>query len=213
MVIFDCDGVLVDSESITNTVLSQMLSELGFTISVDASMRLFNGGSLESVIRHVEARNISVPETFADEFRQRTFAAYRTDMRAIEGVAEVVTWVLSQGRAHCVASSGPHAKIRLNLELAGLWGYFEGRAFSSYDIGRWKPEPDIFLHAAQAMQIEPTGCVVVEDSLVGVQAGVAAGMRVLGYSPEGDRRLTDAGATLFRHMNELPELLSCEEAD
>lgn len=206
LVIFDCDGVLVDSEPPANRVLARAIRELGWEMTVDEVTRRFKGLSLADCVRIVEERlGAPVPADFLSRLNERTYAAFREELRAVPGVERVVA---SLRVPRCVASSGSHEKMRLTLGLTGLLPYFDDHLFSATEVARGKPAPDLFLHAARAMGAPPNACVVVEDSLPGVQGAVAAGMRVLGFAREEEpSRLEAAGAVAFRDMNELLPLI------
>jgi HAD superfamily hydrolase (TIGR01509 family) len=209
LVIFDCDGVLVDSETLGNRVLVEMVADLGLSLDLEEAVAMFRGCKMAECVREVERRlGRSVPSTFVADFRARTADVFRRDLRAVQGVATVIDALQIP---MCVASSGPAEKIRLSLEVTGLLRRFEGRIFSSYDVGVWKPDPGLFLHAARMMGVAPQACAVVEDSVPGVQAGVAAGMSVFGFiaDREDAGALSDAGAIVFRSMQNLPRLLGC----
>lgn len=206
LVIFDCDGVLVDSEPISNRVWCQCLRTLGWDLDDAASHEMFVGRSMADCVRLVEARlGITVPETFVPRFREVSFEAFRRELKPIPGVREAIEAIPAP---RCVASSGPHDKIRLNLTITGLIDHFEGRIFSAADVPRGKPHPDLFLHAATSLGTPPTRCVVVEDSVPGVRAAIAAGMRALGYARSANAAaLTKAGAEVFDDMAQLPMLV------
>lgn len=206
LVIFDCDGVLVDSEPISNRVLAQALSEIGLATSVESSMRDYMGRSWTACVEIFEARlGRPLPPGFDDLFWARNEAALRAELRPVPGIHEVLGRITTP---ICVASSGRPEKMRVTLGVTGLLPRFEGRIFSALDVARAKPWPDLFLHAAARMGAAPATCVVVEDSPRGVEAGVAAGMRVLGYAGRTDAvALESAGAEVFSDMLELPARL------
>lgn len=208
LVIFDCDGVLVDSEPIANTEFARMLEELGLSFSLEQMFETFMGRSMTACMQQVQALlGRTPPPDFEARLRARTEQALRRELTAVPGVREAIAAICVP---YCVASSGDHAKMRLTLGMTGLLPLFEGRVFSATEVARGKPAPDLFLHAARRMGVAPLRTVVVEDSAVGVQAGIAAGMRVLGYAAPGDpRRLALVGATVFTDMAELPALLGC----
>ena len=207
LVIFDSDGVLVDSEPISNRVLAETLSEIGLATTVESSMRDYMGRSWTACVEIFERRlGRSVPPRFEDTFWTRLEAALRTELQPVPGIHEALARIPTP---ICVASSGRIDKLRITLGLTGLWDRFEGRIFTAADVARAKPFPDLFLHAAARMRAAPASCTVVEDSPRGVEAGVAAGMRVLGFSGRTDATaLEAAGAQVFSDMRELPELLS-----
>ena len=172
-IIFDCDGVLVDSEGISAKIFQQMAKEIGFEMDHETAVDQFAGASMPENLKFIE-ENIEgdLPENFEKEFRNRTYSAFKTDLKPVQGIKQLIKRVKVP---FCVASSGPVKKIRLNLTVTNLIKKFEGRIFSSYEIGSWKPEPGIFLHAAKAMGFLPHECVVVEDSDAGIKAAAAGG--------------------------------------
>jgi HAD superfamily hydrolase (TIGR01509 family) len=206
LVIFDCDGVLVDSEPIANRIFSEMLCEAGLPMDYEETVRTFMGRSMPVCVQIASERlGRPLPDGFVDDFRRRTTEAFRRELRAVPGVEAALD---ALGLPTCVASSGEHAKIRTTLGLTGLLGRFEGRIFSAADVARPKPFPDLFLHAARSMGAAPERCVVVEDTAIGASAGAAAGMRVLGFARVSDpAALAAAGAQVFHDMAELPALV------
>jgi HAD superfamily hydrolase (TIGR01509 family) len=207
LVIFDCDGVLVDSERITNQIFCAMLNELGLSVTLDDMFERFVGHSMPQCIALItEMHGAPPPDTFVPELRLRAAKALKQLIRPIPGVAEALEGL---SLPYCVASSGEHEKIRLTLGATGLLKHFEDRIFSVVDVERPKPAPDVFLLAARRLGAEPSRCAVVEDTPTGVQAGVAAGMHVLGFSANTpEHRLKEAGAhEVFSEMRLLPQLL------
>jgi HAD superfamily hydrolase (TIGR01509 family) len=207
LVIFDCDGVLVDSEPITNRVFAAMLRELGLPLTVDYLLENFVGHSMQHCWQQVGAMlGREVPEEVRQEFQRRMTAALAVEVRAVQGVEAALD---SLHVPYCVASSGDHAKMATTLGATGLLSRFAGRIFSVTEVPRGKPAPDIFLYAAGKCGVEPSACAVIEDSPAGVTAGIGAGMRVYGYcafTPQP--RLIAAGAHhTFDNMARLPELL------
>ena len=207
LVIFDCDGVLVDSEVIANRVFAQMLGEIGLPMTLDEVLERFVGRSMPycwEVIAGLLGHEL--PQKFIDDYQWRTAAALQDQLQMVPGVDAVIAGL---GRPCCVASSGTHAKMQLTLGLTGLLPLFAGRIYSVTEVARSKPFPDVYLHAARQMGFAPSACAVIEDSPTGVRAGVAAGMTVFGYcalTPE--QFLREAGAhQIFKHMRELPALL------
>lgn len=211
-VIFDCDGVLVDSEPVANRVLAEGLTAIGLPTSTEDSVRDFMGRSWGHMVEVVTERlGTPPPATLRDDYRAALFAAYAAgDAPAVEGIAEALDGLDAAGTPYCLASSGDHERIRRGLAAAGLTDRFpEARIFSADDVGRGKPWPDLFLHAAEQMGFEPATTVVVEDSPAGVKAGRAAGMRVLGYSARTPAEALRAeGAEPFAAMVELPRLIA-----
>jgi HAD superfamily hydrolase (TIGR01509 family) len=206
-IIFDSDGVLVDSETLSARVFREMAMELGFKMDFDSAVDQFAGLSMKENLQFIQD-NIQgfLPEDFEEKFRQRSYEVFKTDLRAVEGIHELIEKVKVP---FCVASSGPPEKISLNLELVNLLDHFENRIYSSYDIGSWKPEPGIFLHAAKEMGFGPEECVVIEDSSPGIRAAVAGGFQVYARAREKDRRhFKSLGAIPFEDMKVLEKLLA-----
>ena len=207
LVIFDCDGVLVDSEHISHSVLHTMLLECGVGISYEETMDRFLGTSNEGFLKEVGGLcGGVVPPGFLDRFREARQAAFSEGLTAVAGVEELL---LSLPVPYCVASNGRHIKMQATLGQTHLLKHFTHRIFSYEDVERPKPAPDLFLHAARALGADPSKCVVVEDSPAGVQAARAAGMHALGYAAmTSPKKLLDAGAhAVFSHMSHLPALL------
>ena len=210
LVIFDCDGVLVDSESISNRVLAAMLTAQGLPTTLEHSRRDYQGLLLEDIVGIAEQRlGRLLPEDWHERFESERDTAFARELEPVAGAAQAVGRVRAAGVAACVASQGKPQKIRLSLELTRLRDLFaEQELFSAYSVARGKPHPDLFLHAAATMGAEPAGCVVVEDTASGVTAAVSAGMRVIGYGADGDElALRRAGAEIMGSLQELPELL------
>ncbi len=207
LIIFDCDGVLVESEAIATGTLEQVCAPYGLIMSNGDALQLFRGQKLDKSLAYIEAQiGRDLPSDIVTIFRAALYEALAKDVEAIPGIKAALDQITVP---ICVASSGPRRKIELTLNCTGLLARFEGRIFSAYEIGSWKPEPGLFLEAARVCGAVPASCVVVEDSLPGVQAGLAAKMRVLAYVPDGD--LDDfaaMGATTFTSMSELPELIT-----
>jgi HAD superfamily hydrolase (TIGR01509 family) len=190
LVIFDCDGVLVDSEPLSNRALSEALDAIGLPLSVERTTAEFKGRSWASCeARIAELIGRPAPAQLRVDYEARRDAAFRRALRPVAGVEAALDSL--DGIPTCVASSGDHDKMRLTLGLTGLLARFEGRIFSATQVATGKPAPDLFLLAAGSMGFEPADCVVVEDSAVGVAAARAAGMRVLGFGVEADAVFTD----------------------
>jgi HAD superfamily hydrolase (TIGR01509 family) len=207
LVIFDCDGVLVDSEPISNDVLSGLLSAEGLPTSPTDSRRAYQGLMLSDVIARAQSTlGRPLPEGFLERYERERDAAFRRELRPIAGAAEALERIAAAAIPVCVASQGKLAKTRLTLSVTGLDRYFPERArFSAYAVANGKPAPDLFLLAAATMGAEPAACVVVEDTPSGVTAAVAADMRALGYAPDSDERaLGAAGAEIIDSLSELP---------
>lgn len=212
-IIFDCDGTLVDSETLSTEVLVEAVGEHGLHLSVPEAMFAFRGGKMADCIAELESRlGRPLPETFVPEFRARAAQAFRARLRAIEGALELVQSLATMPVPFCVASSGPPEKIELSLSLTGLLPFFQGRIFSSYDVGVWKPDPGLFLHAADALGVAPDHCAVIEDSLPGMLAGLAAGMRVFAFQPHGVDPRTPAETIPLMKLLDLRDLLIAHAA-
>ncbi|MEU7583917.1 HAD family hydrolase [Streptomyces sp. NPDC041068] len=209
LVIFDNDGVLVDSEPISNTILAGYLTELGHPTSYEDSLRDYMGAAVHRVHDLVlERTGQRLPADFDDVFHGRVFAAFERELEPVDGAVEVLEKLAGDGVAYCLASSGSHERIRVGHRKAGLDKWFgEERIFSAQDVGRGKPAPDLFLYAAERMGVAPEKCVVVEDSPLGVQAAVAAGMDVLGFTAMTPAERLAGATELFEDMRELPGLL------
>jgi HAD superfamily hydrolase (TIGR01509 family) len=210
LVIFDCDGVLVDSEVISNGVLARMLSAEGLPTTLAQARHDYQGLLLDEVLRGAEGKlGRALPAGWLARYERERTDAFRTELEAVPGAAEAVATIAAAGVAVCVASQGKLEKTRLSLELTGLRHLFlDAALFSAHSVPRGKPYPDLFLHAASAMGAAPARCVVVEDTPSGVSAAVAAGMRVLGYGADSDETaLQEAGAELVASLGEVPSVL------
>ncbi|WP_299399402.1 HAD family hydrolase [uncultured Gelidibacter sp.] len=202
-VIFDCDGVLVDSESIANQVMVDMANELGANINLEYALKNFKGASIHRCLELIaDLIPERLPDDFIPNFRTRSFESFKNNIKPVEGVTEVLEQLTLP---FCVASSGPENKIRLNLELTGLLPHFEDRIFSCFTIKRWKPDPGVFLWAAETMGFQPDECVVIEDSLTGVTAAKNGGFDVFGYTAHDYHNELKGQAT--RTFNTMSELL------
>jgi len=216
LVIFDCDGVLVDSEPLACEVLRRAVAELGVRLNAEQVDQHFRGRSLSDCATIVgQMLGRAVPERFIEELVRATDEAFVGRLKAVVGVAELLTELRARRVAYCVASSGTLTKVKRSLQLTGLLEFFTesevvGRLFSAEVVLMGKPAPDLFLHAAQVMGYAPSSCVVIEDSRAGVSAAVAAGMRAFGYAPgapEYRRELELMGATVVESMGEMSALL------
>ncbi|MGW0911010.1 HAD family hydrolase [Streptomyces sp. NPDC002784] len=209
LVIFDNDGVLVDSEPISNRLLAAYLTELGYPTSYEDSLRDYMGAAMHRVHDLVEARTGErLSGDFDDVFHARVFAAFERELKPVAGAEGVLEKLAADGVPYCVASSGSHERIRVGHRTTGLTRWFEdGRIFSSQDVGRGKPAPDLFLYAAERMGVAPERCVVVEDSPLGVRAAVAAGMDVYGFTAMTPASRLEGATGLFGDMGELNDLL------
>jgi HAD superfamily hydrolase (TIGR01509 family) len=205
-VIFDCDGVLVDTEVISNTVLAGLLSEAGIPTTLEDAMTRYRGRSMPSVAALAESRlGARLPFDVAERYYADVEAIFARELEPVPGVVDALDRI---ALPCCVASSGPHHKMAVTLRRTGLWERFEGRIFSASEVALGKPAPDLFLHAAARMGFDPASTAVVEDSLPGVEAAVAAGMRALAFTRHTNAaELAAAGAETFDDMAELPALL------
>ena len=212
LVIFDCDGVLVDSETIANRIMAEAITATGIPMTYEECRARFVGGTLQRVIDTLEEwLGKPLPAGWKEAFEARRNAAFREELKPVPGIAAALEAIRASGTPICVASSGNLEKMNLTLGLTGLKTPFGGKLFSATMVSHGKPEPDLFLYAAEQMGQAPENCVVVEDSLLGVTAAMAAGMRVLAYAAEGDAdALTAAGGLPFTDMAELPGLLGIE---
>ena len=207
LVIFDNDGVLVDSERLANGILAELLTEAGLPYTLDEAVRDYMGGSMVSMRQKAEAMlGAALPADLEDRYHQRLFEGF-AHLQPVPGVRKVLDRLDADGTAYCLASSGTHRRIRTALTTVGFWDRFEGRIFSSEDVEHGKPAPDLFLHAASTMGVKPDDCVVVEDSPLGVEAANAAGMRVLGFAAMTDPAKLSTATAVFTTMDELAELL------
>ncbi|HEY0799470.1 MAG TPA: HAD-IA family hydrolase [Steroidobacteraceae bacterium] len=208
LVIFDCDGVLVDSELITNRIFAGMLNELGIPISLDEVFEQFVGRSMPQCLEMVESLlGRPVPDEFVQAYQKRSAAALRSELKAVPDIEMALATV---GIPYCVASSGTHEKMNTTLGVTGLLPSFRGKMYSVTEVARSKPFPDVFLYAASQSGVAAAACAVVEDTPTGVRAGVAAGMTVFGYCALTPKhQLIEAGAhRTFDRMRDLPDLLS-----
>ncbi len=213
LVIFDADGVLVDSEVISNRVLARLLTGSGLPMTLAETRRDYQGLLLDEIPAVTERRfGHHLPADFLDRFQAERAEEFRRELKPVAGAADAVSRIQAAGIPVCVASQGKLAKTRMTLGLTGLDGLIPADAvFSAYSVPRGKPHPDLFLHAAERMDADPTGCVVIEDTALGVTAAVAAGMRVFGYAADSDESaLRGAGAEIIHSLYELPSLLGLD---
>ncbi|MFF4426956.1 HAD family hydrolase [Streptomyces sp. NPDC001549] len=212
LVIFDNDGVLVDSEPLANSILAGYLTELGHPTTYEESVRDYMGAAVHRV--HdlvVERTGQQLPADFDETLRARTVAAFEQELKPVPGVEEVLGALTAQGVGYCLASSGSHDRIRVGHRVAGLDGWFEEEwIFSAQDVGQGKPAPDLYLHAARQMGVEPARCVVIEDSPLGIQAAVAAGMDVYAFTAMLPADQLPGATGHFGDMKQLTGLLGLE---
>ena len=212
LLIFDCDGVLVDSEPLSCRIDAEVLSRLGIPYTTEEITRSFVGVSQKDMIARISVeRGVTLPDDLGEQINRALFARFETDLRPVDGVRDAI---LALPYRRCVASSSLPERIALSLRVTGLADLFDN-VFSASEVRRGKPAPDLFLHAASRMEADPAKCVVIEDSIAGVQAACAAGMRVIGFTggghcgPEHGARLREVGATtIVAHMADLPRTIA-----
>ncbi|BAY21412.1 HAD-superfamily hydrolase subfamily IA, variant 3 [Calothrix sp. NIES-2100] len=216
LVIFDCDGVLVDSEPILNRIFAETLTEAGFPITYTEVTQKFIGKSLKTCLEIIEASyNKPLPKNFMELCKEREMALLQQELQAVSGIKEVLEQITLP---KCVASNSSHRHIQMVLKLTGLLHKFDGKIYSANDVSRPKPFPDVYLYAAEQMNTNPEYCAVIEDSVPGVQAASADGMTVFGYAHHSDvsrqasarlrTALAEAGAKIvFNDMRQLCQLL------
>lgn len=211
LIIFDCDGVLVDSEPLANQVFVQMVHEHGFKVDESAYLKKFAGITLpERIETSARELNWTPPFNFMSIFNERLRALSEEKLRPVDGIHEVME---SLPVPVCVASNGSREEIILRLKLSKLEHYFGNAVFSGLEVPNPKPAPDVYLAAARSFEAEPSGCIVIEDSIPGVTAGIGAGMRVYGHAAfTPANKLAKAGAIPFESMPELKEILAKEIA-
>lgn len=203
-VIFDCDGVLVDSVGLAGEVLADYLRELGFDVTRQEATRRFGSGKMADYVARFEREmGRRLPEKFEQELRSRRERVFRERLRPVDGAAELVQALRVPS---CVASNGPMAQIEHSLRTTGLHEAFEGRVFSAYSVRAWKPDPGLFLHAGSALGVSPAECAVLEDSELGIAAGLAAGMQTFAFLPGGGET-AHAGVHTLRRLSELHAFL------
>ena len=211
MVIFDCDGVIVDSEGITNRVMQLNLKRPGLELEFDEVIRLFVGGTMQGVMELARELGATLADDWIDQIYPEMFEALEREVEAIPGAIAVLDALDTAGIPYTIGSNGPHAKMEITLTRTGLKERFKGRIYSREDVPNAKPAPDVYLKAARDAGIDPSRCVVVEDSASGAKAGVAAGMFTCGFYAETPKdRLEPICDALFKDMSELPKLLGLE---
>ncbi|MES2534089.1 MAG: HAD family phosphatase [Pseudomonadota bacterium] len=219
-VLFDCDGVLVDSEPITNRVLAEMMTELGWPLTPAQSIGIFLGKAVKDEAPLIlEKTGFAITPEWLQGFWVRRNAALDRDLVEIPGAPSAVRSLLAtlDGRIAC-ASGADRRKVELQLQKVGIYDVFEGRIFSGHETPRSKPYPDVYLAAAAALGVDPKRCAVVEDTTTGATAGVAAGATVFGYSPDGlghstaDALRAVGVSRIFTDMAELPQVIAAWRA-
>lgn len=205
LVIFDCDGVLVDSETLAAQAFSKTLANVGVSLSPAQCMARFRGHTLPECFNMLRQAGHELPEDFAQQLSAVETPMFLTELQAVAGVVEVIELLREKTIAHCVASNGHLAKVERSLQITGLLQYFDSNYFSADQVAAGKPSPDLFLFAAESMGVPAKFCTVVEDSAAGVTAAKRAGMRVLCYDPNAEANIPDIQT--FASMSELPHLL------
>lgn len=201
-IIFDCDGVLVDSEPISIQLLVDMANSFGANIDLAYGMKHFKGSFFDACKSNIaQLTQNPIPDSFQEDYRKLSFEAFKKGMKPVEGIENVLN---NLNLPFCVASSGPEDKIKLNLTLSGLFPHFENKIFSCYVVQKWKPDPAVFLWAAKTMGFKPEDCLVIEDSLSGVRAAKAGGFDVFGFTAHDYNNELEKEATrTFSSMDEL----------
>ena len=208
LVIFDCDGVLVDSEDIANTTFAGIVREFGYPLSNEEAKRVFPGTNFQACVDYVESKfQTKLPEDILPMYRKASSKAFTEQLQPIKGIRSALEKINNK---KCVASNGPHQKIIDNLKITNLSHFFADHIFSAYTIQKWKPNPALFNWVAKSMNYDPKNCVVIEDSLHGVIAARKAGMEVFAYlnkNQHQENEIRKNGGVVFRDMAELKEMI------
>jgi HAD superfamily hydrolase (TIGR01509 family) len=216
LIIFDCDGVLVDSEPVSNQVMVDNLARHGLSLTLDRAMQLFVGGTMPGVMQQAIALGADLHDGWVAEIYGEIYTALEAGVALIAGVSDLLALLDQNDIPTCVASNGSEDKMRITLGQNGLWQRFHPTAmFSAHALGVAKPEPGLFLAAASHYGLQARDCLVVEDSATGALAAARAGMRCLGYAPDGGaegggEKLAAEGAEVFRAMSEVPGLIGLQ---
>ena len=182
-IIFDCDGTLVDSEHLFNRALSLKLTDRGICLTADQLVARFRGVKFANVLKTLEREySLTLNDAFVNDYRELVNAFFKKELSACDGVVETLDQIQLP---MAVASNGPLTKMQIAMDVTGLSEYFQHHLYSAYDVNSWKPEPDLFLHAANQLELQPSECLVVEDSEVGVDGAIAANMKAVLYDPKG----------------------------
>jgi len=208
LVIFDCDGVLVDSELISNQFLLQELAGFGLHLTMADCDALFVGGTMQNVATTARAMGADLPGDWVDRFYLGLYEHLKTGVPLVSGIADILARIDMLGVAHCVVSNGSEEKMQITLGQNGLWQRFQGVMFSAHTHGTAKPDPELLLIAARQFGVAPADCTVIEDSVSGCTGAANAGMPCIGFAERSDpEKLAATGAKVIRSMAELPRLL------
>ncbi len=206
-VIFDCDGTLVDSESLCSRALVEVYAQYGVHISFDECMTHFQGGKLADILQQTNLRaGVSLPlDQLEPQYRQRMKQLFDQELKPIFGAEQVVQQLIERNISVCVASNGPISKMQHSLQLTGMLDYFKESMFSACDINSWKPDPDLLIYSAMQMGYLPDECLFVDDTLQGVQAGVNAGIKTLYFSVNSAQQLQHPLVTRIERLNQVAD--------
>ena len=206
-VLFDCDGVLVDSERVAVECIIEYAARFGAEFGFEEALQRFTGARMADNLRDIEARGkCKLPDRFEDDLRTRMAAEFETRLEPMDGAAVLVE---ALDAPYCVVSNGPRSKMEVTLRVTGLLEHFAGRIVSAYEVGVWKPDPALFLHAARMLGVAPERCAVIEDSDYGIAAGVAAGMQVFALIPGEPAHPLPDGVVRVASLAELHDRLPC----
>ena len=206
-VLFDCDGVLVDSERVAAECIVEFAARYGARFEFEEALERFTGARMANTLRDIEERgDCKLPDDFEDNLRSYMATQFESRLQPIDGAAALIEHL---DLPYCVVSNGPRSKMEVTLRIAGLLEHFAGRIVSAYEVGVWKPDPGVFLHAARMLGIPPEQCAVVEDSDYGIAAGVAAGMQVFALVPEERADAMPDGVVAVASLAALHEPFRC----
>ena len=206
-VLFDCDGVLVDSERVAAECIVEFAARYGARFEFEEALERFTGARMADTLRDIEERgDCKLPDDFEDNLRSYMATRFESRLQPIDGAAALIEHL---DLPYCVVSNGPRSKMEVTLRIAGLLEHFAGRIVSAYEVGVWKPDPGVFLHAARMLGIPPEQCAVVEDSDYGIAAGVAAGMQVFALVPEERADAMPDGVVAVASLAALHEPFRC----
>jgi len=206
LIIFDCDGTLVDSENIACSLITQMLEEIGIAINAEEVKTLFLGTKFADVRKFIIEKNGSLPEfDFEALYRKRSKVLFETELTPVQGVENILNRMNVKS---CVASNAPHVKMDISIPTCKLDHYFsKERIFSAYDVKKWKPEPHLFLHACEKMGVAPDNAIIIEDSLPGILGAINAEIQVVAYNPHKNQKITNLDVPDFATMHEVENYL------